>query len=381
MIVGIDASRVPTRTRTGTETYSRELITHLLPLLADAGHRVRLYTRSRLEPAMLGVNRWPAHVDVRHLSWPRLWTHLALAAELWRHPPDVLFIPAHVVPLTPPPGLPIVVTVHDLGYEHFPEAHPRAQRWYLRWSTRHNVRRAHRILVDSQATKQDLVHVYQVPADRVTVVYPGYVPPPRPDTDAVRAVRRTYGIESPYLIFIGTLQPRKNLVRLLDAFARVQDVPYMTVTGERQEPVHLVLVGKPGWLPEPILQRAHQPDVHDRVHLLGYLPEAEKLALLAGAVGLVFPSLFEGFGFPVLEAQALGVPVLVSRTSSLPEVAGEAALYVAPESTEDIAAGIRRLLQEPDLRAQLQRRGYTNVKRFSWQRAAETVVRILEDVA
>ncbi len=365
MLIGIDASRVHTSARTGTETYSRELIAHLIPLAAREGARLVLYTRAPLTPHTFRLDAWPSHVAQEVIRAPRLWTHVGLAAHLRRHPPDVLFIPAHVVPLRPPPGLPIAVTVHDLGYEYFPETHPWRQRAYLRWSTRHSARRADLVFADSEATARDLHHLYHIPREKIVVAYPGppALPDPLPSPEEVRATQARYGLTPPYFLFIGTLHPRKNLLRLLDAFARV-------VSAGDDDAASLALAGKVGWLAEPILARAQAPDLRDRVRILGYVPDRDLAALLMGAVALVYPSLHEGFGFPVLEAQSLGVPVLTAATSSLPEVAGDAALYVDPFDVESIAAGLVHLLQDPDLRADLARRGRANVGRFSWERTA-----------
>ncbi len=375
MKVGIDASRVQEHGRTGTETYSLHVIRHVIHLAQD--HQVVLYARHPLSPHTFGLTAWPDHVSVRVLRLPRLWTHLALAAEVWRHPPDVLFIPAHVVPLLPRPGLPIAVTIHDLGYEHFPEAHPRRQRAYLRWSTRHSARCAHLIFADSQATARDLHRFYATPEEKIVVAYPGLPSlPPVPNKDeALVRVRDALGIDSPYVLFVGTLHPRKNVRRLIDAFARVMDEPVIGDTGVPLErPLHLVLAGKVGWMAESIVRRAQAPDVRGRVHMIGYVEDEMVYTLMRGALALTFPSLHEGFGFPVLEAQALGVPVLTSSTSSLPEVAEDAALLVDPTDTDAIAVGLRRLMQEPALRVDLVRRGLENISRFSWERTAETIL-------
>ncbi len=380
MIVGWDASRIVREGRTGTETYSRDLLRHMIPLALESGHRLRLYTRGPLAPEDVGLDVWPASVHVRRIGMPRLWTHVGLAAEVWRHPPHVLFIPAHVVPLFPPPHLPILVTVHDLGYEHVPQAHPLRQRMYLRWSTRHSVRRATHVLADSRATARDLEALYGVPREKITVVYPGFRRPPTPTPEAVRAVRARYDLHGPYILHLGTVHPRKNLLRLLDAFARVASLPVLGEDGRELGPPQLVLAGKVGWLAEPILRRARKPDLRGRVHFLGYVPDEDVPALLGDALALAFPSLYEGFGFPVLEAQALGVPVLTSRVSSLPEVGGKAAIYVDPLDVASIAEGLARLITQPGVRARLIREGRENVRRFSWPRAAEAVWQILQEM-
>lgn len=379
MILGIDASRARADVRTGTETYSRELIAHVLPLAAARGVRVILYAREPLSPRLFGLSRWPEHVTPQVIRVPRLWTHVGLAAALHRHPPDVLFVPAHVVPLRVPAGLPVAVTVHDLGYEYFPDAHPLRQRVYLRWSTRHSARRATLLFAVSRATARDLHRLYHVPREKIRVVYPGLptLPHPLPSSEEVREVQARYGLTAPYFLFVGTLHPRKNLLRTLDAFARLGAPASDTSPSVG---VHLVLAGKAGWLSEPILARARAADLRGRVHVLGYVPDRDLVALLKGAVALVFPSLHEGFGFPVLEAQALGVPVLTSTGSSLPEVAGDAALLVDPFDVSGIAEGMRRLLNDVSLRDDLARRGKRNVMRFSWERTASQVLEMLVEI-
>jgi glycosyltransferase involved in cell wall biosynthesis len=358
MHIGIDASRATVARRTGTEHYARRLIE---ALLAQDGHRYTLYFRDA-PPAGAFTG-----AEQRVIPFPRLWTHLRLSYELLTRPrPDVLFVPAHVLPLAHP--LPSVVTVHDLGYRHFPEAHPARQRLYLDWSTRFSARAATRVLADSHATQRDLERFYGVPAEKVSVVYPGLDEGlQRVDSAAVRA---RYGLPPDYLLHVGTLQPRKNLARLIEAAGRLRG----------QWPgLQLVLAGQAGWQAGPLLAqaRAHA----DFVRLLDYVPETDLAALLSGARVFVFPSLYEGFGFPVLEAMACGTPVVCANTSSLPELAGEAALLVDPLDTEALAAAISRVLAEPALAQNLVVRGHEQSQKFSWADAARQTVRVLEEAA
>jgi glycosyltransferase involved in cell wall biosynthesis len=288
------------------------------------------------------------------MPFPRLWTHIRLSAELLRPGrPQVLFVPAHVLPLAHP--LPTVVTVHDLGYRHFPEAHPWRQRLYLEWSTRFSARRATRVIADSAATKRDLTRFCGVPEGKITVVYPGY------DDALARvnaaAVRTRYGLPENYFLHVGTLQPRKNLMRLMEA---VSQAP---------APVCLVLAGRAGWMAAPITARARW---------LEYVPDEDLAGLYSGAQALVFPSLFEGFGFPVLEAMACGTPVICSNMSSLPEVAGQAALLVDPQDVQALLRAMLRVQAEPALRAELTERGLSQVRQFSWRRAAEETLAVLD---
>lgn len=359
MLIGIDASRAVAAHPTGTEVYSRRLIQALLRL--ESPHRFRLYFRE--PPAAESF----AGADLCTIPFPRLWTHLRLSWEMARRPPDVLFVPAHVLPLVHPRAS--LVTVHDLGYLHFPETHPRLQRLYLDVSTRWNARAAAHVLADSEATKADLVARYAIPPDKISVAYPGYDQTLVSTRDPARmaAVKTRYGIAGDYFLYLGTLQPRKNLARVIDAFASIET-----------EAV-LVLAGKRGWLYDDLFSQVRRLGLEKRVLFPSYVPEEDKIALLSGALAFVFPSLYEGFGLPVLEAHAGGCPVITSTTSSLPEAAGDAALLVDPQDTSTIATAMQRLADDLTLRKALVERGFTNARRFSWAACARTVLDAIEE--
>jgi glycosyltransferase involved in cell wall biosynthesis len=363
-----------------------------------------------------------SNVELRAIPFPRLWTHVRLSAEMLLHPPDVLFVPAHVLPLIHPRRS--VVTVHDLGYLFYPEAHRPADRRYLDWSTRWNAHQAAAVLADSQATKADLVRAYGVDPAKVHVVYLGRdeaLAPVR-DPEALRAVWQKYGIiphssgrsqpegtvgrpapayaegsgrsssgRSPtepaergpapaYLLYVGTLQPRKNLSRLIEAFARLAGAPAFADV-QQSDSLRLVLAGRRGWLYDDLVAQVERLGLAGRVFFPGYVADADLPALYSGALAFVFPSLYEGFGLPVLEAGACGVPVITSNTSSLPEVAGDAALLVDPHDVDAIAEAMYRLVTDEALRQELIRRGIENVKRFSWEKCARETLAVLEEVA
>jgi glycosyltransferase involved in cell wall biosynthesis len=293
-------------------------------------------------------------------------------------PPDLLFVPSHVLPLVHPRCT--VVTIHDLGYHYHPETHTLFQNLYLRWSTRYNARTATRVLADSEATRCDLIHYYGIPKDKIVVVYPGRDETLAPVTDpvALAAVRARYELSSPYLLYVGTLHPRKNLVRLVQAFAS-------TVQSETERSLpagsnlQLVLAGQKGWLYDDIFAQVRKLGIADRVILTGYVPDSDLPALLSGALAFVFPSLYEGFGLPVLEAMACGTPVICSNASSLPEVAGDAALLVDPLDLHELAGAIHRIITDKDLRRLLVAKGFEQVERFSWHRCAQEALQVLEE--
>jgi len=393
--IGIDASRIAVAARTGTEHYTYELL-------------AALAQRDRVSHYTLYCNQLPTvlpplgpNFALRSIPFPRLWTHLRLSAELALRPPDVLFVPAHVLPL----GAPLrrrtrtVVTIHDMGYLHFPEAHTHMHRRYLRLSTLWSARAADRVIAISTATRDDLVRYTGVRPDKIAVIHHGVSERLRPITDqtAIDAALSRYGIRQPYFLYLGTVQPRKNLVRLIEAFAqfderrKTKDERSMIATyiGEpssfvlrpssETSALQLVIAGKKGWLTEAIERRAAELGVADRVSFIGYLPDEDVPALLSGALGFVFPSLYEGFGMPVLEAMACGAPVLASDSSSLPEVAGDAALLVDPTDVGAIAAGLARLAHDASLRADLRARGLARAAQFTWDRCAAQTLEVLQE--
>ncbi|MEK7278812.1 MAG: glycosyltransferase family 1 protein [Chloroflexota bacterium] len=357
MLIGIDSSRATAAQRTGTEAYSLAIIRALLDL--DSPHDWRLYFRDPPAPPpdLFSPTRPYAHTLLRPR---RLWTHLGLSAELFRRRPDCLFVPAHVLPLYHP--CPSVVTIHDLGYLHFPESHPMGQRLYLDWTTRFSARHATALIADSEATKRDLIARYRVSAEKITVVYPGFDSALKPVRHPSRRspVAEKYDLPDKFLLHVGTIQPRKNLERLIEAFDPSQ--------------ISLVLAGQRGWLADSIYEKGKAKGVL----FLDYVDDEDLAALYSSAAAYVAPSLYEGFGFTVLEAMACGAPVICSDGGSLPEVAGEAAIIVPAADTQALAEAIRRVTTDEALRRSMIMNGFRNVGRFSWPRAAEQTLRAIE---
>lgn len=369
LTIGIDVSRALRADRTGTERYAWELSRRLVQKRRLGAQRVsfRLYADRAPTP---GERRTYPGAEWVVLERPRLWTHLALGPELRRRPPDIFFEPAHVLPLHHPATS--IVTVHDLGYEYYPETRTPFQRWYLRLTTRWHVHAARHILADSAATRDDLTRWYNAAPQKIDVVYPGVdhdrFKPVR-DEQALHVVRAKYRTSPHYALFVGTIHPRKNLERLVRAFATIVDrVPNTT----------LVLAGEEGRLVDKLKNFVESLGIRAQIRFPGYIDEADLSALLSGAAGFVYPSLFEGFGLPVLEAQACGTPVLTSTSSSLPEVAGNAAILVDPLDVDAIAAGLYQLLNDEALRRELVRRGTKNSRRFTWEGATAQIWRSMQ---
>jgi glycosyltransferase involved in cell wall biosynthesis len=266
----------------------------------------------------------------------------------------------NVVPLACP--VPSVVTIHDLAFIRFPYTFRSYNRTYLDLATRVSVRRATRILAVSEHTKREVVGLLGVPAERV-VVTPNaarvHFHPPA--AEALAAFRTRHSLPEQFVLYVGTLEPRKNLTTLLDAYAQIA----------RQSAVPLLVGGGKGWMYDAVFARLEALGLRDRVHFVGYLDEEELPLWYAAARLFVFPSLYEGFGMPPLEAMACGTPVVTSNSSSLPEVVGDAGLMVAPMDVDALADAIMRLLSDEALHADLRERGLRRAQQFAWHTTAE----------
>lgn len=365
--IAIDASRATKAQPTGVEHYALRLIQALIRSNDSRSEPYQLALYFRDAPRADLFAKSP-HVREIVIPLPRLWTHLRWAAALWRTRPDITFSPAHTLPFLFPGRA--VVTVHDLGYKRFPQAHTRSQRAYLDGTTRYSAARARLALADSEATASDLVRFYGEPSEKIRVVYPGVDSEKlTPSRGAIDRARARHQLPARYFAFIGTLQPRKNIKRLVQAFGQWQ-------RRHDDADTALILAGAKGWLFDESWQ-----DGADRVHVTGYIDDADKAGLLAGAIALVFPSLHEGFGFPVLEAMHCGAPVISSNTSSLPELVGDAGLLVDPLNVADIASAMSRCSDDETLRQTLIERGYRQAARFTWETAAEKVMAAFDELA
>lgn len=369
MLIGIDASRATHARRTGTESYSLHLIRALLA--EDSAHHFRLYFRDAPPPDMFPT---AGRVEHQIITMPRLWSHIGLRRAILRDRPDVLFVPSHVIPWPDTGDVPAVITIHDLGYRYFPQAHSLWQRLYLDWSTRHSCRAASRIIAVSQATARDLTSLYRVSSSKIVVIHSGFDDQLKrvDNQESILAVKHRMGIGGSYILHVGSIHPRKNLVRLVEAFAAIKDMA---------PGLSLVLAGQPGRGYDGLMARIGALKLSGRVMLPGYVRDADLSALYSGAMLYIFPSLHEGFGFPALEAMACGVPVAAANTSSLPEICGDAALLFPPEDVGAMARAIKEAVTSDTLRSELVQRGYQQVKKFSWKSAARAILVALEAAA
>ncbi|MBN1136319.1 MAG: glycosyltransferase family 4 protein, partial [Anaerolineae bacterium] len=257
-------------------------------------------------------------------------------------------------------------------FKLFPQTQKRLNFWYLNATMPLYCRRASAVITVSECSKRDIVAHYGLDPDKVTVIYEAAGPEFGPASPAdQQRVRRRYGLPDQFLVHVGVIEPRKNLVRLVEALQRLRDEGLS---------VPLVVVGPKGWLYDDFFRRLEQLQVRDAVCFPGYVPLADLPAIYSAATLAAMPSVYEGFGLPVLEAMACGAPVVCSNTSSLPEIAGDAARYFNPLSVEEIAAAIRAAWTDPDLRAAMRRQGLSQASRFSWSEAAHQTLTLYERV-
>ena len=375
MRIGIDVTAALTQGG-GIGRYTRELVQALAAV--DAQNSYRLF--SAKPPAKLPVPEplpqtknfvhKPAPLDERWLY--RLWYRLRLPLPVqWvTGQVDLFHSPDFVLP--PVNGrIPTLLTVHDLSFVHYPHVFPERLVTYLNQVVPWSIGRATHILADSDATRQDLLNIWQVPPEKVTVLYSGVHERFEPvgDVALITAVRHKYHLQDwPYILSVGTLQPRKNYQMLIRAFALLAD----------KVSHHLVISGGKGWLYDEMLAEVERQGLTGRVHFIGFVDDADLPTLYSEADLFVFPSLYEGFGLPLLEAMGCGTAVLTSNSSSLPEVAGTAARQLPPTDEAAWTENMLALLTDIELRDKLVLAGLTQAKQFSWQTAAQQLLKIYQ---
>lgn len=371
MRIAIDAHSVGVRLG-GNESYATNLIEALAAI--DAVNNYTLFV-TRDEAVQRFRNRWPNFIVRRtppHTPLVRI--PLTLSAELRRHPVDVLHVQFTSPPFAP---CPVVVSIHDLSFEHLPETFNRRSRAQLRLTVRRSARKAKRVLALSEYARQDIISTYKISPSIVSAIPIGAAPHFQPVTDEkeLQRVRHTYGIAGNYILSVGSIQPRKNLGRLAQAYARLRErLP------ENELP-QLVIVGKRAWLYRETLREIEQLRTGDCVIITGYVPECDLPALYSGATCFVYPSYFEGFGLPPLEAMKCGAPVITGDRTSLPEVVGDAGLLVNPFDVDAITTAIASVITDSKLRSDLSSRSLNRARMFDWRQTAKRTLEVYREAA
>ncbi len=367
MRVGLDYTSA-VQQKAGIGRYTRGLVSGLIRF--DQDNHYVLFSAGqdpeyRYWPSNFNLKELP--IKERHLTalWQRF--HVPLPVELITGLVDIYHSPDFVLP--PVLGARTVLTVHDLSFMRHPECSSQALLDYLMEAVPRSVERADLIVADSKSTRRDLMELLQVPEEKILVLYPGLESHffPMQQDDLLRRLLERYDIGYPYILAVGTLQPRKNFVRLIKA--------YNILVRQYHLPHKLVIVGSRGWLYDEIEETISDLRLEGRVHLTGFVKDRDLPYIYSAAEAFAFPSLYEGFGIPVLEAMACGTPVVTSSVSSMPEVAGDAALLVDPYDVEALAATLWRLIDDVYLQHELCRRGFERKRQFKWRETAKKLVR------
>lgn len=361
MHIAIDAHSVGAELG-GNESYA----TNLIEALAEID-QTNLYTLYVTKPAAVErfADRWPNFKVKQTLPHtPLVRIPLTLSRELRRNPVDVLHVQYTAPPFAP---CPVVTTIHDLAFEHLPETFNRRSWMQLRLTVRRTARRAAQIITVSEYSRSDISRTYGIPPDRITVTPEAASPNLLPVTNEteLRRIRESYGIQQNYILSLCSIQPRKNLVRLIEAYSCLRGVrPKVKLP-------QLVLAGKRGWLDSETFRAAEQNALGKDILFTGYVPERDLAGLYSGAVCFVYPSYFEGFGLPVVEAMQCGVPVIAGNRTSLPEVVGEAGLLFDPFDTQALINALTQVIEDAEFRGVLRAKGLERAKQFSWRTTAK----------
>ncbi|MDO3387326.1 glycosyltransferase family 1 protein [Gilvimarinus sp. SDUM040013] len=366
--VAVDCSLLSSRNG-GLGRYLRALLPRMM---VNTGDEIEWYLYARSvsacaklpDPARLRQDHLPVHPG-RILS-----PILSLPYWCWLDKPDAFWAPAHRLPLWLPASTAGVVTIHDLAWARAPETLRHSTRLLDRNLMGHSVACAERVISVSEATAGDIATRWPKAQPRISVIHGAAeaLPPPGPLADINPQLKK-----GGYFLFVGTPEPRKNLPRLLEGYARASKT-------QRNLPP-LVIAGGHGWGGENLRALINQQELNGRIHLLGSVPDTQLATLYANALCLVMPSLYEGFGLPIVEALQAGLPVITSNTASMPEVAGPAGLLIDPLNTSSIAVGLQRIAQDSSLRTQLANAAGTQASRFCWDRAAEQTLAVLREAA
>jgi len=361
MIIGIDASRAARKIRTGTENYSRNLIFNLAKI--DKTNKYILYVGPDYDGCFDGLGK---NFGVKIIQNKRFWTQIGLTSEMFKSKPDVLLVPSHILPIITPKK--IIVTIHDLAWKYFPGAYSRGEIRLQNLAIKRAIKKKSQIIVYSKSTAGDLKKFYNVDSNLIHFVPMGFesAPSGRKLSDDLYDQ-----IGGKYILSVGRLESKKNIVNLVKA--------YNMLRSERDTKEKLVLVGKPGYGYDEIKEEIDQNKKfkHDIIET-GFVNDSDLIALYQNASLFAFSSFYEGFGFPILEAFAANIPVVTSKTSSMPEVAGSGALFVNPEKSFEIAAAMSQILNKPDLAKKLVNAGKDQLKKYSWDKCARETLQVLE---
>lgn len=368
MRIAIDA-RPSQGAFTGDATYSRGYISGIMEL--DSSDEYYLYYMAKLANPEV-IEKANIHQKVLSASNWRIWSTIAFPAAVKKDYIDIAHVQYSIPPFV---SSKIVTSVHDVSFKRHPEFFTPKDRFILDMGMRLACKKADMVFALSEYTKSEICSLYPIDEDRVRVVYPGIdsIFAPRDKDESRMVVETRYNIHDPFILSVGVIQPRKNLPRLLEAFA----ICKKDATFRHK----LVIVGKYGWMADDISKRINELNIADDIVLTGYVPYDDLPYLYSAADIFVYPSVYEGFGLPPLEAMACGTPAITGDRTSLPEVVGDAGITVNPDSAEEFAAAIIEVLRNQSLQSELRKRGLVQAARFSWAKMAKQVNDLYHEIA
>ncbi len=365
MKIAIDGYEANVEQRLGSSQVAFELLCSLEKIDRKNSYTVFLPSPplGDLPASEAGLPKERKGWEYRILKPKKFWTRIALPIALYKSKPDLVFSPTHYIPRFSPAKR--IATIFDLSFLHYPQMFENRDLWQLKNWTKFSACNAEKIITISQSSKKDICTSYNIPKEKIIVAYPGY------DSDKFKVQSSKFKVGENYIIYIGTIQPRKNLVRLMEAVARIEGLK-LVIVGKTTG------LGRQGWKFEEILEAPKKLGIEDRVIFKGFVDDLPEL--LSEASAFILPSLYEGFGITVLEAMACGVPVICSNVSSLPEVCGSAGLLIDPTSVTQIEQAIRTITTDKKLRQKKIKEGLAQVKKFSWDKMVRTVLKVFESV-
>lgn len=381
MVIGIDIRMLARGTKTGIEEYTEKLLSNMLGLNTDIRFRLFYngYKKVKLSYDFLNL----PNVKLMEFSLPNRF--LDVSSKLAELPKidkllggiDVMFSP-HIFLSSLSNKCKSVVTFHDLSFEKYPEFYSKSKSyWHFSMDPKKQAKRASRIITASQSTKSDLISLYGIDTEKIKVIYSGTEQLEREDwkDERKKSVKKKYNLPDEYILYLGTLEPRKNIIGLIKAFELFKN---RTQNNKLRPTSHkLVIAGSKGWLYREIFDRIEKSPVKHDIVLTGFIEEIDKKYIYKLADLFVYPSFYEGFGFPPLEAMSFGVPVITSNVSSLPEAVGDSAIMVDPYDLDELSGAVEEVLTDKKLKNFLIEKGFERIKKFSWQNCARETLKAL----
>lgn len=377
MKIAIDISRANDKKKTGVSWYAFHLIQKFKEMNKKQAFELVLYSREPLRGEL--AKDIPKNWQVKILRWPpkRLWTQIRLSWEIIFHPVDILFVPAHVVPLVHPKKT--IMTVHDIAAIKFPQSYSFFERFYSLWSAKFACKNLWQVIVPSQFTKNELISKFKLnkkESEKIKVIYHGYNNEYNKtlSPEKILATLEKYHIGKPFLLSIGRLEEKKNTIGIIKSFVKLK-----TSDPQKFSNLKLVLIGAKGYGYEKVLSTIKNSKFKNDIITPGWTKNSDLSAIMQGAEVFVFPSWYEGFGIPVLEAFASSTPAVVSDYGALREIGGEAAVYAKPSDINSIFQALKKMLSRENFYNEKQKMGRELVKNFSWEKCAKETWQIFFD--